>query len=48
MIFLLGRIKGPKGDPGETSVFQSVGYYWHFVDFMWIGIFSCLYLLNTG
>ena len=48
MIFLLGRIKGPKGDPGETSVFQSVGYYWHFVDFMWIGIFSCLFLLKTG
>ena len=48
MIFLLGRMKGMAGDPGETNVFQAVGYYWHFVDFMWIAIFSCLFLLKTG
>jgi len=48
MVFLMGRIKGPVGDPGETNVFQAVGYYWHFVDFMWVGIFSCLFLLKTG
>jgi cytochrome c oxidase subunit III len=48
MIFLLGRMKGLRGDPGEVNVFQAVGYYWHFVDFMWIGIFSCLFLLKTG
>ena len=48
MLFLLGRMKGLKGDPGETNVYQAVGYYWHFVDFMWIGIFSCLFLLKTG
>jgi cytochrome c oxidase subunit III len=46
MIFLLGRMKGRAGDPGEVNVFQGVGYYWHFVDFMWIGIFSCLFLLK--
>jgi cytochrome c oxidase subunit 3 len=48
MIFLLGRMGGPRGDPGETNVFQAVGYYWHFVDFMWVGIFSCLFLLKSG
>jgi len=48
MIFLLGRMTGPKGDPGETNVYQAVGYYWHFVDFMWVGIFSCLFLLKSG
>jgi cytochrome c oxidase subunit III len=48
MIFLLGRMGGKAGDPGETNVFQAVGYYWHFVDFMWIGIFSCLFLLKSG
>ena len=48
MLFLLGRIRGPAGDPGETNVYQAVGYYWHFVDFMWIGIFSCLFLLKAG
>jgi cytochrome c oxidase subunit 3 len=48
MILLLGRIWGPPGDPGEVSVYQAVGYYWHFVDFMWVGIFSCLFLLKTA
>lgn len=46
MLGLLGRIKGSSRDPGETSVFQGVSYYWHFVDFMWIGIFGCLFLLS--
>jgi cytochrome c oxidase subunit 3 len=48
MIFLLGRMRGIAGDPGEVNVFQAVGYYWHFVDFMWVGIFSCLFLLKSG
>ncbi len=46
MIFLLGRLKGPAGDPGELSVFQGVSYYWHFVDIVWIGLYSCLFLLK--
>ena len=46
MIFLLIRLSGPKGDPGETPVFQAVSYYWHFVDIVWIGLFSCLFLLS--
>ena len=46
MVFLLGRMKGVGGDPGEVNVYQAVGYYWHFVDFMWIGIFGCLFLLK--
>ncbi len=46
MVFLLARLKGPKGDPGETAVFQGVSYYWHFVDVVWIGLYSCLFLLK--
>ena len=46
MVFLFLRLKGPKGDPGETAVFQAVSYYWHFVDIVWIGLFSCLFLLK--
>ncbi len=46
MIFLLIRLSGPKGDPGETPVFQAVSYYWHFVDIVWIALFSCLFLLS--
>jgi cytochrome c oxidase subunit 3 len=46
MVALLGRLSGPKGDPGETPVFQAVSYYWHFVDIVWIGLFSALFLLS--
>jgi cytochrome c oxidase subunit 3 len=46
MIFLLARLKGPGGDPGETSAFQGVSYYWHFVDVVWVGLYSCLFLLK--
>jgi cytochrome c oxidase subunit 3 len=46
MVFLLVRMKGKSGDPGELSVFQGVSYYWHFVDIVWIGLFSCLFLLK--
>lgn len=46
MIALMGRLAGKKGDPGETPVFQAVSYYWHFVDIVWIGLFSCLFLLS--
>ncbi len=46
MIALLGRLAGGKNDPGETAVYQGVSYYWHFVDIMWIGLFSALFLLS--
>jgi len=46
MVALLGRMKGPRGDAGETPVFQAVSYYWHFVDIVWIGLFSALFLLS--
>ena len=46
MLVLLGRMAGPRGDTGETPVFQAVSYYWHFVDIVWIGLFSALFLLS--
>jgi len=46
MVFLLGRMKGPAGDPGELSVFQGISYYWHFVDIVWVGLYACLFLLK--
>jgi cytochrome c oxidase subunit 3 len=46
MLAMLGRMKGPKGDPGEMPVFQAISYYWHFVDIVWIGLFSALFLLS--
>jgi cytochrome c oxidase subunit 3 len=46
MLALLGRLAGSKQDPGETAVFQGVSYYWHFVDIVWIGLFSALFLFS--
>ena len=46
MIALLARMAGPRGDRGEQPVFQAVSYYWHFVDIVWIGLFSALFLLS--
>ena len=34
------------GDPGELSAVQGVSYYWHFVDIVWVGLYSCLFLLK--
>ena len=47
MVFLLGRMRGDVGgDPGELSAVQGVSYYWHFVDIVWVGLYSCLFLLK--
>lgn len=46
MLFLLFRMRGTEGDPGELSTFQGVSYYWHFVDVVWIGLYSALFLLK--
>jgi cytochrome c oxidase subunit 3 len=47
MGFLLYRMKGiVGGDPGELSAVQGVSYYWHFVDVVWIGLYSALFLLK--
>ncbi|MBU6494941.1 MAG: heme-copper oxidase subunit III [Acidobacteria bacterium] len=46
MLFLLFRMRGTEGDPGELAAFQGVSYYWHFVDVVWIGLYSSLFLLK--
>lgn len=46
MAFLLFRMRGRTGDPGELSTFQGVSYYWHFVDVVWIGLYSALFLMK--
>ena len=46
MAFLLYRMRGREGDPGELAAFQGVSYYWHFVDVIWVGLYSSLFLLK--
>jgi heme/copper-type cytochrome/quinol oxidase subunit 3 len=35
-------------DPRRTGAFESVAMYWHFVDAMWVLIFSVVYLWSTA
>jgi cytochrome c oxidase subunit 3 len=46
MAFLLVRMAGPGGDPGEAPAVEVVGYYWHFVDVVWLGLYATLFLLR--
>ena len=48
-VFLLGATgwaaaKGHLADMGETT--EMIGLYWHFVDVVWIAIFTLVYLLE--
>lgn len=45
MAGLLARMAGTTPDPGVTPGVQVVGYYWHFVDVVWIGLFTFVYVL---
>jgi len=48
-VFLLGTLawsgaRGHLSDMGETA--EVIGLYWHFVDIVWIAIFTLVYLLE--
>ena len=46
-IFLLGRTYAAKRLTHETQVSAIVvSYYWHFVDVVWIGLFTTIYLIR--
>jgi cytochrome c oxidase subunit III len=46
MGFLLLRMTGTSGDPAEKPAVEVVGYYWHFVDVVWLALYSTLFLLK--
>jgi cytochrome c oxidase subunit 1/cytochrome c oxidase subunit I+III len=41
-VFAWGELTGSR-----AYVLRTVGYYWHFVDVIWIGVFSVVYLRGT-
>jgi cytochrome c oxidase subunit III len=46
-LFLLGRTYAAKGFTREQQVSAIVvSYYWHFVDVVWIGLFTTIYLIH--
>jgi cytochrome c oxidase subunit III len=44
-VFLIVRTKLSKFTPAQATAAIVVSYYWHFVDIVWVGLFSCIYLL---
>lgn len=34
--------------PNQHFAFEAVAWYWHFVDFVWLGLFVFVYLIPTG
>ena len=41
---LLARMAGTAADPAVEPAVQVVGYYWHFVDVVWIAVFATVFL----
>jgi cytochrome c oxidase subunit 3 len=46
MVLLLGRSASPRFGPAEEPSVEVVSYYWHFVDVVWVAMYSTLFLLR--
>jgi cytochrome c oxidase subunit III len=46
MLVILGRSAQGAYREGEIRGVEAVAYYWHFVDVVWIGLFSTLFLIR--
>jgi cytochrome c oxidase subunit 3 len=45
-VFLLVRTRMSKFTPAQATSAIVVSYYWHFVDVVWIGLFSVIYFVK--
>lgn len=45
IIVLINTIKGTYDKRGHYEMVEKVGLYWHFVDLVWVFVFTCFYLL---
>ena len=46
MLVLVGRAASPRFGPAETPAVETVSYYWHFVDVVWVVLWATLFLLG--
>ena len=46
MLIVLGRSARHVYDEHEHAAVEAATYYWHFVDVVWVGLFSVLFLLK--
>jgi cytochrome c oxidase subunit 3 len=42
----MGRTKISKFTPAQATSAIVVSYYWHFVDIVWIGLFTTIYIIR--
>ncbi|HVB02463.1 MAG TPA: cytochrome c oxidase subunit 3 [Chitinophagaceae bacterium] len=45
IIILINVLKGTYEKRGHYEMVEKVGLYWHFVDLVWVYVFTCFYLL---
>jgi cytochrome c oxidase subunit III len=45
-VFLLARLSRGRFTPEKITSTIVVSYYWHFVDVVWIGLFSTIFLIR--
>ena len=45
-VFLLARLSRGRFTPEKVTSTIVVSYYWHFVDVVWIGLFSMIFLIR--
>ncbi|GAA4301422.1 cytochrome c oxidase subunit 3 [Compostibacter hankyongensis] len=45
VIILINTLKGTYDKRGHYEMVEKVGLYWHFVDLVWVYVFTCFYLL---
>jgi cytochrome c oxidase subunit 3 len=46
MVIALAVTTGTASLRRQSSVTQSVSYYWHFVDIVWVGLFTTLFIIR--
>ena len=46
MLVVLGRLSQGAYRGGRVASVQAIGYYWHFVDVVWIALYATLYVLR--
>ncbi|MVT06922.1 cytochrome c oxidase subunit 3 [Chitinophaga tropicalis] len=45
IVILANVLKGTYEERGHYEMVEKVGLYWHFVDLVWVFVFTCFYLL---
>ncbi|HVF13617.1 MAG TPA: cytochrome c oxidase subunit 3 [Acidimicrobiales bacterium] len=46
MLVLVGRAANPRFGAAETEAVETVSYYWHFVDVVWVALWATLFVLG--